>query len=246
MEVIDIKKKKNKRYVAPYTHPDLPQLNFAMCLVGSRGSGKSLLIRNLLLRDDMLKKVFKKPNYIVIICPSLSNGDYEEIEGKNVYKYDYYDPNIINHLIDVQKDIIENHSRKDANEILVILDDVLDSGALNYHSAVEKIFSRGRHCNINVILVSQQLNRISKTMRVNSDYMIFFQTHNYNELEDLMDQLIPKRYQWGFKEYIKNMWADNHYQFILVDFKTKQHNRRFREGFSKPIILDELPTKTKK
>ncbi len=245
MEVVDIKKKKNKQYTPLYTHPDIFQLNFATTICGARGSGKSLLIRNLLLRDDMLKKVFKKPNYIVIICPSLSNGDYSEIEGKNVYKYDHYDPNIINHLIQVQQNIIEKHSRKDANEILLILDDVLDSGALNHHSAVEKIYSRGRHVNINVILVSQQLNRVSKTMRVNSDYMIFFQTHNYNELENLMEQLIPKRYQWGFKDYIKNMWANNHYQFICVDFKTKDHNRRFREGFSKLIILEELPIKKK-
>jgi hypothetical protein len=246
LEVVDIKKKKGKQYNAPKTHPDLPQLSFAMCIVGPRGRGKSLLIRNLLLRNDMLKKVFKKPNYIIIISPSLQNGDYDELEeGKNVYKIENYNHAMIDNLIQVQKNIIKENGRNKCPEILLVLDDVLDSGALNYHSSVEKVFSRGRHVNINCILVSQHLNRISKTIRINSDYFILFSPNNIQELENWYEQYIPRRYWYGMNEYLKNMWGENIYQFVLADFKTHSTNRRFREGFSKPIILDELPKKEK-
>lgn len=243
LEIIDIKKKRAMQYKAPKTHPDLPQLSFVMCIVGPRARGKSLLIRNLLLRDDMFKKVFKKPNYIIIISPSLQNGDYLDLEGPNVYKIENYTHEMINNLIDVQKKIIQDHSRSKCPEILLVLDDVLDSGALNFHSSVEKIFSRGRHVNINCILVSQHLNRISKTMRLNSDYFILFSPNNMTELENFYEQYIPKRYWWGMNEYLENMWANNKYQFLLVDFKTHEAARRFREGFSKPILINELPQK---
>ena len=244
MEVIDLKKEKNKQYEAPKTHADLPQLSFVMCISGPRGTGKSLLIRNLLLRKDMLKKVFGKPNYIIIISPSLQNGDYDEIKmGGHVFKIEEYSHDIIDNLIGQQKAIIAKHGRKKTPEILLVLDDVLDSGALNFHSSVEKVFSRGRHVNINCILVSQHLNRISKTMRINSDYIAAFRPNNMTELENMYEQFIPKRYWWGMNEYLKNMWDNNRYQFLFVDFKTHDSNRRFREGFSKPIILDELPKK---
>lgn len=237
MEIIDLKKKKDKQYIPPITHPDIPQLSFTMCITGPRGAGKSLLIRNLLLRKDMLKNVFKKPNYIVIVCPSLSNGDYDEVKGANVYKYESYNQEIIDYLMEIQKNTIKEHGRHKTPEILIVLDDVLDSGALQWGSRVERIFSRGRHVNINCILVSQHLNRISKTMRINSDYFIAFQPHNYTELENAFEQFIPKKERKSFGDYLKQMWANNYYQFLYIDFKTKDATRRFREGFSKPIVL---------
>lgn len=243
LDIIDLKKKKNKIYKAPKTNPDLPQLSFVMCINGPRGSGKSLLIRNLLLRDDMLKKTFKKPNYIIIISPSLANGDYDEVEGKHVYKIENYSHDLIDKLIETQKNIIKDYGRRKCPELLLILDDVLDSGALNFHSSVEKVFSRGRHVNINCILVSQHLNRISKTMRLNSDYFVLFRPNNMTELENFFDQYIPKRFIYGMNEYLKDMWRENRYQFILVDFKTSEPERRFRQGFSTPILLEELPKK---
>lgn len=243
LEIIDIKKKRNKIYKPPKTHPDLPQLSFVMCINGPRGLGKSLLIRNLLLRDDMMKKTFKKPNYIIVISPSLANGDYDELEGKTVYKLENYSHALIDNLIETQKNIIKEYGRPKCPELLIILDDVLDSGALNFHSSVEKIFSRGRHVNINCILVSQHLNRISKTMRLNSDYFVLFRPNNMTELENFFEQYVPKRYIYGMNEYLKEMWANNKHQFVLVDFKTHDANRRFRQGFSTPILLDELPKK---
>lgn len=239
IKIVDLKKIKKRDYTPPKTHDDLPQLQFTMCIVGPRNRGKSLLIRNLLLREDLLKKTFKKPNYIVIISPNIDvNGDFDEVDGPNVYKYDHYNPAIVDHLMSSQAKIIKEKGRKKCPEILVILDDVLDSGALNFHSAIEKIFSRGRHVNINLILVSQHLNRISRTMRLNNDYFIFFMPNNMSELTDFLEQYVPKKYWKRMDEYLKHMWQESIYNFIVVDFKTKDVNRRYRKGFSEPIIFD--------
>lgn len=246
LEIQVLKKKSDKQYEPPKTHPDLPQLHFAACVVGPRGTGKSLMIRNLLLRDDMLKRVFKKPNYIIIISPSLFNGDYDEIEGDNVYKFDFYDQEMVDKLIEVQSDIIKKHGKKRCPSLLVVMDDVLDSGALDFHSKIEKIYSRGRHVHINCILVSQHMNRISRTIRLNSSYMFFFRPYNLTELQHFLEQYVQKKYWYGMEEYLKNMWAENHYQFILVDFVSNESGRRYRKGFSEPIDIDSFPSKPSK
>ena len=233
MEVKDIpSKKKGKRYVPTKTHEYLPQLNFAMCVVGPRGCGKSLLVKNLLQRKDMLKETFAKPNYIIIMCPSLHNGDYDDIKGKNIYKYDFYDENIVNHLMDVQKNIIEEHGRLKCPELLIVLDDILDTGAARMHSKLEKVFARGRHVNINIILISQQLKRISKVMRLNSDYMVLFEPNAFVELEDYLNQYISRKERPTFMEKLKSMWEENKHQFLMLDFKTTDKNKRYRKGFT--------------
>lgn len=244
IKIVDLKKSTQKQYKPPGTPEDLPQLHFAMCIVGPRNRGKSLLIRNLLLRKDLLQKTFKKPNYVIIISPNVDiNGDFDEVHGPNVFKYDTYDPEMIENLMDRQKQIINRHGRKRCPEILLILDDVLDSGALDYHSKIERIFSRGRHLNLNIILVSQHLNRISRTIRLNNDYFIFFMPNNISELDHFLEQYVQKKYHWGMDQYLKEMWEESIYHFILVDFKTRTTARRFRKGFSELINLDDLPVK---
>jgi hypothetical protein len=238
IDILPLKKKNEKEYTPPETHPDIPQLHFTMCVVGPRNRGKSLLIRNLITRNDLLKKTFKAPNYIIIISPNIDvNGDFDDVEGKNVFKYESYEPELIKFLIQRQSEIIKTKGRKKAAEIIIILDDVLDSGALDYHSQIEKIFSRGRHVNINCILVSQHLNRISRTMRLNNDYFVMFSPNNETELDDFLEQYVSKTKRALMREYLKKMWAESIYNFILVDFKTKDPSRKFRKGFSEPIIL---------
>lgn len=239
LEIVDIKKSGAKEYSPPKTHEDIFQLHFTACIVGPRQRGKSVLIRNLLLRKDMMKNTFKNPNYIIIISPNIDvNGDYDEVEGKHVYKYESYDPNLIDFLIEEQKNIIKQCGRKRCPEILLVLDDVLDSGALNFHSAIEKIFSRGRHVNLNIILVSQHLNRISRTMRLNNDYFVFFSPNNMTELDDFLEQYVSRPDRIKMRDYLKQMWRESIYNFVLVDMRTKDANRKYRKGFSEPILLD--------
>jgi predicted AAA+ superfamily ATPase len=239
LQVIDLKRKKTyKPPKAP--HPDVLQPHFACVICGPRQSGKSLMTRNLLERDDMLKGVFKKPNYVIIMSTSLANGDYDLVTGPNIYKYDDYNANIINHVIETQKNLIEKYGRNKVPEILIILDDILDTGALQRHSMIEKLFSKGRHYNINVIVISQQINRVSKLMRLNSDYFCLFRPFNINETEDFLSQYIQKKYHKKFMNYLEKVWNDDPHAFILIDNKSKDSDRKFRLGFSENIILKEL------
>lgn len=241
LEIREIKKDKKKQYNPPQPeHPDCPQLHFAICIVGPRGRGKSELVRNLLMRDEMFKKVFlNKHNHVIVISQSLDvDGTYDQINGDNVHKTSTYDPQLIWDVMEAQKNIITTHKKKKCPEVLFVLDDILDSGALNNRSAVEMLFARGRHLNINIICISQYLHRISTVMRANCDYIGFFYPNNETQLDMLLDEFITKTKRKRMREYLLDMWADSIYNFLWIDYKTKDISHRYKCNFSQIINLD--------
>jgi len=240
LEITQIKKPKATDYKPPQpTHPHCPQLHFAICIVGPRNRGKSELVRNLLMRDELLKKVFmNKKNHVIIISQSLDvDGTYDELDGPNVHKSNVYDAQIIQDVMNAQKDIIMQNGKKKCPEVLFVLDDILDSGALNNRSAVEMLFSRGRHLNINIICISQYLHRISTVMRANCDYIGFFYPNNETQLDMLLDEFITKTKRRQMREYLNKMWADSMYNFLWIDYKTKDMQNRYRCNFSDVIYI---------
>lgn len=230
------------KYIPPKTqqikvkqpHELLPQLFFTLIIAGPRGSGKSQLIRNLLLRPDMFKNVFK-PEHIFIFCPSLDlNGDYDDVKAK--WKFPFYSNDAVEKIMALQQGIIKKFGKRKAPPILLIFDDVLDSGALSWHSLLETIFIRGRHLNISIIIVSQHINRISRTMRLNADYFAYFKPSNMSELDDFLKQFVDRRNRDAMYAELKRIFSIPH-TFIFVDNKIKDPQMRYREGFNKPILL---------
>jgi hypoxanthine phosphoribosyltransferase len=196
----------------------------------------------MLERKELLKDVFKAPNYLIIVSPNIDvNGDFDMVKGKNVYKLNAYSPELVNNIMQTQKNIITKHGRKNTPSVLLVLDDILDQpGCLTLHSMVERIFTRGRHVHVSVILVSQQLRRISKCMRTNADMAILFCPNNYRESEEFIEEYIPKQYRKKMALYLKDMWDENSHAFLTIDFQAKDINRRFRKNLSEPILLDSL------
>lgn len=224
-----MEKKKNKMTINQ-PNPDLPQLNFFCIITGPRGKGKSNLCKNLLLRHDMLRDIFE-PDCVFIFSASVDiNHDYDDV--KTLYKFPTFSSKLINSLMDIQKRIIKEFGIKKCKPMLLVFDDMLDSGAFNYNSILEKIAVRGRHLNISCIVISQSYNRISRTMRINTDYLIFFEPNNLGELDRVAEQNVDKGSRKEFIKKIKDIFSSEPYSFITIDYKTKNQKRRFRKGFS--------------
>jgi hypothetical protein len=214
----------------------LPQLFFTLIVAGPRGSGKSQLIRNMLLRNDMYKAIFK-PDHIFIFCPSLDlNGDFDDIKAK--WKFPFYSNEAVEKIMELQQSIIKKFGKRKAPPLLLIFDDCLDSGALSWHSLLETIFIRGRHLNISIIIVSQHINRISRTMRLNADYFCYFKPSNQSEIDDFLKQYVDRRNRDEMYQKIKQIFTKPH-SFIVIDNKIKNSKMRYREGFNNPIYLGE-------
>lgn len=219
--------------------PDLPQLHFFAVVAGPRGSGKSVLVRNLILRKDMLKPFFPNDS-IFIFSRSLDvNDDYAEVKTR--YKFHDYSNELVLTIMKAQENCIKAYGKSRTRSILFVMDDILDSGAFNYLSMVETIAIRGRHLKLSCILVTQSYMRVSRTIRINQDYLIFFSPHNLSEISRILDENIEKKYRDMYETAIKKIFNSKKHSFILIDYKTSDPKRRWRVGLS-DLLVDYLPS----
>lgn len=157
---------------------------FVMALIGPRSSGKSVVINNLILRDEMLRGLFEE---ILIISPTIHSDSssrflIQEAGKENVYEA--YSEDIIQGLINSVKDK-DKHER---SMKLIILDDVIGS-IPKYNSLVYNLTSKARHWSISMIISSQNLRELPPVCRNNTTHWAFFRSGNLKEIEKMMEEL---------------------------------------------------------
>jgi hypothetical protein len=157
---------------------------FVMTLIGPRSSGKSVVINNLCLRDEMLRGLFEE---ILIISPTIHSDSssrflIQEAGKENVYEA--YSEDIIQGLINSVKDK-DKHER---SMKLIILDDVIGS-IPKYNSLVYNLTSKARHWSISMIISSQNLRELPPVCRNNTTHWAFFRSGNLKEIEKMMEEL---------------------------------------------------------
>lgn len=211
-------------------------LNKTILVVAKRNSGKSQLIRYLLLLNiNRFDKVF-------LICPTEAvHSFYSEIIDKKQI-YHEYNEEFIKKLIDTMTRANSNKPDKERQQILLILDDCISDEKLNNSKPFELLFTRGRHINISIIFVSQYLKAVIKpVIRNNIDFCLFsqvnaqglkliFDEYNYNLSKDEFYDLFQKATKdYGFlivnNNSVKNGDIDELYGMIKTpsDFlKTKK------------------------
>ena len=157
---------------------------FVMTLVGPRSSGKSVVINNLILRDEMLRGLFEQ---ILIISPTIhsdSSSRYLIAEAGKENVYEAYSEDIIQGLINSVKE-------KDKNERsmkLIILDDVIGS-IPKYNSLIYNLTSKARHWSISMIISTQNLRELPPVCRNNTTHWGFFRSGNLKEVEKMLEEM---------------------------------------------------------
>ena len=157
---------------------------FVMTLVGPRSSGKSVVINNLILRDEMLRGLFEQ---ILIISPTIhsdSSSRYLIAEAGKENVYEAYSEHIIQNLIDSVKDK-EKHER---SMKLIILDDVIGS-IPKYNSLIYNLTSKARHWSISMIISTQNLRELPPVCRNNTTHWGFFRSGNLKEVEKMLEEM---------------------------------------------------------
>lgn len=157
---------------------------FVLTLVGPRSSGKSVVINNLILRDEMLRNIFKD---IVIISPTIHSDSssrflIHEVGKENVYEA--YSEQIIQSIIDDVKD--KDKSEREMK--LIILDDVIGS-IPKYNSLVYNLTSKARHWSISMIISTQNLRELPPVCRNNTTNWCFFRSGNLKEVEKMLEEM---------------------------------------------------------
>ena len=190
--------------------------NKIICFCAKRNSGKSQLLRYLLLKS---KHLFKK---IFVICPTESvNKFYSDIIPKeNIF--DQYSEEWTEALIKKMTQINAGKSEKESSHILLILDDCCSDTNFHQSKSLKKLATRGRHIKISVMITAQYLFSVPPIFRNNCDTLLVGQMNTQGvqllmtefmmgdiERKDFLDLYHSNTSDYGFLVINNNSSSDN-------------------------------------
>jgi hypothetical protein len=215
--------------------PFIKNPSFMWTIFGASGSGKSNMIRNLLINNHFLASVFDR-THIFLFCPtSKLNCDFADIiPFENTF--DGYQEAIVKQILSEQEDHITMYGRKYTPNVLLIFDDLAYSGKLhNDKSLINKLAFNGRHYKVSTIVSSQALKMVSPKTRTNAHMITFFGSTNNHEIDAFCEEFIPKRYR---KSIADQMFDHSQIPFSFIHFcKNNKHNERFIKNLDEPFKI---------
>lgn len=191
----------------------------AACVVlGKRRTGKSHLVR------DIISKIYDRYPTVIVSTGTRFNGFWQEIMPEE-YVHEGFDEDLIRRIMAEQEKKINERRRhvenkqqeEDASEdtftygerdhanandikkninLLYILDDVASEEHLHSSLALGAMFTKGRHYNISVWLLSQYVYAMSPAIRGNVDYAFIMHQSQRRSKEAIADEFmsqIPRR-----------------------------------------------------
>ena len=218
-------------------------LSMRLLIVGkSFLSGKTNLIVNLLLRDEMYRSDFHGEN-IYIFSGSIKNDNKIKliIREKQIPKENLF-PSFDEDVLEVIYNFIEDHyiasieNKEKPDNFLIILDDLSYGGQLKNknNGILAKIFSNGRHINLSIIVTAQKYTDIPTSSRENMTGGIFFSCSE-KQLDLITDDICYISNKKLFKNSFRNLTNIKH-GFMVVDF-SKPIDKRYLDSNFKPILF---------
>lgn len=145
---------------------ELNIVNKTTSLVAKRNSGKSVLLKYLV--DCCKEKFFK----IYVVCPTESiNNFYSSMVQQNCI-FEQWDENWCEELIKAMTVQNKGKTKDQLKKILIILDDVVSDTNFHQSPALKKLYTRGRHIGIGIIITTQYLNSLPPVARNNCDWLV--------------------------------------------------------------------------
>ena len=217
-------------------------------LVGPSGSGKGILLSNMIL--DIYRDCFSR---IYIFSPSI-NVDMTWEPVKNYIEksmkvnhtdeepiyFAEYEPEALENIIDTQHKIItymkkQKHTK--LYQILIIIDDFADHEKFCKHSKLlNQLYIRGRHNMISTITSTQKFRAIGNIIRINITELYVFRLRNTHDLEAFLEEVSALADKKTLLD-IYNLATDEDYSFLYVKLNSKSKNNMFYIRFEKKIEL---------
>lgn len=203
-------------------HPLMPTWPFRCLVVGRCGSGKTNVIKNMLMRGwldyDTLFIMARELNQWKDVRETV-----EEIVAKNKNQKDNY---MFSDELDMLPDIDKLDETK---KHMMVLDDWAALSAREQEPIID-IFIRGRHRNLSSVYISQSYNRLPKTARLQCNFLIIFKGGNNTDIETLYNDHISSMSMDEFKK-VYHECTQEKYSFMVIDLINP--DKHLRKGFDK-------------
>ena len=198
--VFEVKQLKTKIYTLKQSkYDDVPELCTRMMVVAPSGSGKSVVLQNLI--TDVYDGCFEAG--VHVFSHSINIDDtwtpvkrWMEKNEFPVEKYchEAYDEKTLSDIMAEQKAVIEYQKKKGHKslfQMLIIFDDMLDDKKLmRYSKMLEVLFVRARHLCVSTIVSVQKYRSVMTSARVNTtDEILFANIRNQHDLKAWMEEM---------------------------------------------------------
>ena len=259
-----IKPHKMKEYEFKQSKYDVaPRIPFSQIVVGPSGSGKSILLQNMILDiyRDCFSRIFVFSASIHVDSVWHPVKDYIEkhlhvdTKREKVY-FDEFHKEDLEEILEQQYKINQyqkDHNFKQLFATLVLVDDFVDQVSFSKHnSMLNALYIRGRHFGVNVVSSSQKFNSLSTIIRVNSRQLFFFKMRNYREIQSMVEELSALLIKKNLLKDDKNIHnskntlleiyekaTEERFSFLFVNLMESDINRVFMVRFEKRIIVDD-------
>ena len=207
----------------------LPKGKFRMICCGRSGSGKTVLVLNLLLK-------YLKYDCLYVICST----------AKLQPKYDLICD--LAELFPSKFKIIDNLKNFSLKQLaktkrnLILIDDMQEMPSEQLLK-VNDIFCRGRHSNCSVIYLAQTYYRVPIRARGSANWFIFFKVNSEKDKtrihKDVCGDLTKESFLKLFNEATEESEGAEPYSYFVVDTTEKNMCMRYRKNF-RQLYLDNL------
>ena len=241
---------KLKKYESAQSkYKNLPVVPFRIACLAPSGSGKTVLISNIImsLYDNVFSNIYIFSQSIHI--DPVWNPVKKYIDNltknskvKEQHYFDFFDDAAMTDIINTQNKIIDylkQHNQTKVFNILIVVDDFSDDPRLRYNANLNSLFTRGRHSYISTIISSQSYHSISSIIRINVSDLIVFKLQNNKDLESVTDAvsaLVSSKKI--FLDIYETAVNDQPYSFLYIKLKSDINNM-FYIRFDKKIIIND-------
>ena len=197
---------------------------FSMLVAGGRKTGKTEFTKSLLENSQLLIDPY--PNRIVWCYTKHQPDLYKQLIAIN---------SSIEYVHGIPTDIDTMFNRNINN--LIVLDDMMDEATQDVR--ISQLFSRGRHDNLSVIYLTQNLfHKNQRSISLNSDYMVIFKNaRDQSQIQHLAKQFIPNNSKFLVEAY-RDATKNKPHSYILLDLTpTTDDKYRIRTN----ILPQEAP-----
>ena len=201
-----------------------------MAIIGSRGSGKTVLLINMLK-----SKLLQRYDIVHWISPTCLCPDQQELLSPLHLPQDSFHEEMEPTFL---QDVIEKN-KVDKKRILLIMDDLACSTvgktSWKHNSDVNRLAALGRHFHLGVIMLVQYTCNLSKPVRGNCDAFITFRIDDLDEVKILYKEGGASIVRRDFQAFVRllDYATDEPHSYLVID---KRKRRAYKNDHWIPII----------
>ena len=175
----------------------IPKLNCSTVLIGRSGSGKTVLLHNLLTRKEFFHGHFDKT---FLLSPTGETDDVQRslnIPPSCVFTDLQEGIQCLDRIEKFQEAEIKKKGSAGAQKFAIVFDDCVGDTKFMNSPQFVGCFVKARHYNFSVFFCTQHWKKLPKICRMQASYLCFFQISN-NEAECLTSEFSPPRMPKNF------------------------------------------------